>query len=69
MSSDVAIQGITQNYVTLFLAFPFLIFALFRFRNGSLKGKFMLAGVLNYFFLTYLFYMNMAMYNAMFLVY
>jgi hypothetical protein len=69
MSSDVAIQGIAQDYVTLFLAFPFLLFALFRFRNGSLKGKFMLAGVLNYFFLTYLFYMNMAMYNAMFLVY
>jgi hypothetical protein len=69
MSSDVAIQGIAQDYVTLFLAFPFLLFALFRFRNGSLKGKYMLAGVLNYFFLTYLFYMNMAMYNAMFLVY
>jgi hypothetical protein len=29
----------------------------------------MLAGVLNYIFLTYLFYMNMAMYNSMFLVY
>ena len=69
MSADVAIQGIAQDYVTLFLALPFLLFALFRFRNGSLKGKFMLAGVLNYFFLTYLFYMNMAMYNAMFLGY
>ena len=69
MSSDVAIQGIAQDYVTLLIAFPFLLFALFRFRNGSLKGKFMLAGVLNYFFLTYLFYMNMAMYNSMFLAY
>jgi hypothetical protein len=69
MSSDVAIQGIAQDYVTLLLAFPFLLFALFRFRKGSLKGKYMLAGVLNYFFLTYLFYMNMAMYNSMFLVY
>ena len=29
----------------------------------------MLAGVLNYIFLTYLFYMNMAMYNYLFLVY
>lgn len=69
MSSDVAIQGIAQDYITLFLAVPFMIFSLFKTRKDSLKGRFMLAGVLNYIFLTYLFYMNMAMFNAMFLVY
>jgi len=69
MSSDVAIQGIAQDFVTLLIAIPFLMVALYRYRNGSLMGKYMLAGVLNYFFLTYLFYMNMAMYNSMFLVY
>jgi hypothetical protein len=69
MSADVAIQGIAQDYVTLLIAIPFLLFSLYRSRLGLLSGKFLLAGVLNYIFLTYLFYMNMAMYNSMFLVY
>lgn len=69
MSADVAIQGIAQDYVTLFIALPFLLFVLYRFRIQSLTGKYLLAGVLNYIFLTYLFYMNMAMFNSMFLVY
>ena len=69
MSADVAIQGIAQDYVTLFLAIPLLIFALIRFKKGSLKSKLFLAGVLNYFLLTYLFYLNMAMYNELFIVY
>jgi hypothetical protein len=69
MSADVAIQGIAQDYITLFVAIPLLIVALFWTRKGSLKSKLFLAGVLNYFFLTYLFYMNMAMYNNLFLVY
>jgi len=69
MSADVAIQGIAQDYVTLFIAVPALLFALFLTLKGTLKSKYLLAGILSYFFLTYLFYMNMAMYNALFLVY
>jgi len=69
MSADVAIQGIAQDYVTLFIAIPALLFALFLTRKRTLKSKYLLAGILSYFFLTYLFYMNMAMYNALFLVY
>lgn len=69
MSADVAIQGIAQDYVTLFIAVPALLFALFITRKGTLKSKYLLAGIMSYFFLTYLFYMNMAMYNALFLVY
>lgn len=69
MSADVAIQGIAQDYVTLFLGIPLLIAGLVMGRKGTLKGQLFLAGVLNYFFVTYLFYMNMAMYNAMYLVY
>lgn len=69
MSSDVAIQGIAQDYVTLFLGIPALLLALFRLRKGALKAKIFMAGILSYFFLTYLFYLNMAMYNALFLVY
>lgn len=69
MSSDVAIQGIAQDYVTLFIGVPALLFALFLARKGTLRSKLLLAGIVSYFFLTYLFYMNMAMYNAFFLVY
>lgn len=69
MSADVAIQGIAQDYITLFLAIPLLLLSLISARKGSLKGRFILAGTLGYIFLTYLFYMNMAMYNALFLVY
>jgi hypothetical protein len=69
MSADVAIQGIAQDYITLFLAIPLLLLSLFWARKGSLKGKFILAGTIGYVFLTYMFYMNMAMYNALFLVY
>lgn len=69
MSADVAIQGIAQDYITLFLAIPLLLLSLFWARKGSLKGRFILAGILGYIFLTYLFYMNMAMFNSLFLVY
>ncbi len=69
MSSDVAIQGIAQDYITLFLCVPLLVLALVKTRRYSLRWHFVLAGVLNYFLLTYLFYLSMAMYNAAFLLY
>ncbi|TDL75776.1 hypothetical protein E2R56_08320 [Rhodococcus qingshengii] len=69
MSTDVAIQGIAQDVVTLFIAIPFLLSALYFARKGSLKGRIMLSGSLLYFFLTYLFYLAMAMFNPLFLVY
>jgi len=69
MSADVAIQGIAQDYVTLFIGIPLLIFSLFLFRKNNMKGLFILSGTLMYFLVTYLFYTAMAMYNVMFLVY
>ncbi len=69
MSRDVAIQGIAHDYVTLFLAIPFLIYSIHINRKGTLISQILLAGILKYFLLTYLFYMNMAMYNAMFIIY
>ena len=69
MSADVAIQGIAQDYVTLFLAVPLLLISLIFAIKGSLRSRFLLAGILNYFLLTYLFYLEMAMYNEMFLAY
>lgn len=69
MSEEVAPQGIAQDYVTLFVGIPLLIIALIWARKDSLKGRFLLAGVLGYFLVTYLFYLLMAMYNALFMVY
>lgn len=69
MSSDVAIQGIAQDYVTLFIAVPLLLIALYVANKGSLSGKMILSGVLLYLTLNYLFYTAMAMYNMLFLVY
>ncbi|MGM0588077.1 MAG: hypothetical protein ACQETE_06680 [Bacteroidota bacterium] len=69
MSQDVAPQGIAQDYVTLFVGVPLLILSLVWARRGSLKGRFLLAGTLGYFLVTYLFYLVMGMYNVMFLVY
>lgn len=69
MSAEVAPQGIAQDYVTLFIAVPLMIYALILSVKGSHKGKVLLAGSYAYFLVTYLFYTVMAMYNALFLVY
>ena len=69
MSSDVAIQGIAQDYITLFLAIPLLIFALIGSIKKSLRARFCLAGIIFYLLITYTLYTAMAMYNSMFLVY
>jgi hypothetical protein len=69
MSSDLAVQGIAQDYVTLFIAVPLLLLTLYYSLKGSLRARFLLAGVLNYFLVTYLFYLEIAMYNFMFLGY
>lgn len=69
MSADVAPQGIAQDVITLFVAIPALLVS-FAFANrGSLRSRYVLAGVQGYFLVTYLFYLVMGMYNALFLVY
>ena len=69
MSADVAIQGIAQDYVTLFAGIPLLVAGLLLSRRRNRRGRFLLAGTSMYFFVTYLFYLTMGMYNALFLVY
>lgn len=69
MESEVAIQGIAQDYITLSIGVPLLLVGLFKARKGSLRGRFLLTGTLGYFLLTYLFYLLMAMYNTLFLLY
>jgi hypothetical protein len=69
MSAEVAPQGIAQDHITLIIGVPLLLMSLFAAQRGSLKGLFLLAGTLAYFFVTYLFYLVMGMYNVMFLGY
>jgi hypothetical protein len=69
MSAEVAPQGIAQDYVTLFLAIPFLIIGIITTSRRSIKGRFLFAGVLLYMLVTYLFYLSMGMYNVLFLAY
>lgn len=68
MTTDVAVQGIAQDYVTLFVAIPLLIISFYFVTKNSLKAKLFFSGTLFYFLLTYLFYIGMAMYNELFLV-
>lgn len=69
MPADVAIQGIAQDYVTLFIAIPLLLIALVGYLKDSVKSHFLLSGVMGYFFVTYWFYTGMGMYNVLFLCY
>ncbi|PRY99942.1 hypothetical protein BY457_10712 [Marinilabilia salmonicolor] len=69
MPSDVAVQGIAQDYVTLFIAIPFLLISLLGYLKNSIRSFFLLSGILGYFFVTYLFYTAMGMYNFLFLCY
>lgn len=68
MTTDVAVQGIAQDYVTLFLAIPLLFVSFYFSLKNSVKWKLVFSGVLLYFLLTYMFYIGIAMYNEMFLV-
>ncbi len=69
MSADVAIQGIAQDYVTLFIGIPLLLIGSGLFAKESIKGQLLLSGTLMYFLVTYLFYTAMGMYNSLFLCY
>ena len=69
MSNDVAVQGIAQDYVTLFIGISLLIIGLVGTLKGSLRWRLVLSGTIGYFFVTYLFYLTMGMYNYLFLVY
>lgn len=69
MSAEVAIQGIAQDYITLFVAIPLLIISLIGYRKNIIRAHFLLAGILGYFLVTYLFFTAMGMYNIMFLTY
>ncbi len=68
MTTDVAVQGIAQDYITLFVAIPILLISFFLATKNNLKAKLILSGTLLYFLLTYLFYIAIALYNEIFLI-
>lgn len=68
-SVSMAAQAIAQDYVTLFFGVPLLVFSLYLYRKGLLKGHLLLTGTLGYFLYTYVSYSFLSMYNSMFLVY
>ncbi len=70
MPAEVAIQGVAQDVVTLFVAVPLLFWFYFKKRTSQrANAKYAFASVVLYLVLTWLFYLNMAMFNALFLVY
>lgn len=68
MSEEVALQGIAQDYFTLFAVLPLLAALSIAFRK-SLSGQILRTGIFAYLFIQYLFYLLMAMYSALFLLY
>lgn len=68
-SVAMASQEIAQDFVTLFLGVPLLLFSLYLTRKGLLKGRLLLTGTLGYFLYTYSSLSFLSMYNSMFLVF
>ena len=71
MSKEVAIQGIAQDWVTLVVVLPLLaIITISLRRSGNrLSLQILRTGILAYLFIQYLFYLLMAMYSSLFLLY
>lgn len=68
-SVSMALQAKAQDGVTLVLGIPALLGSLVLAGKGSLKGRFLLLGLLGYLLYTYATYSFGAMYNGLFLVY
>lgn len=68
-SVSMALQARAQDGVTLILGIPALLWSFLLAVKGSLKGRFLLLGLLGYLLYTYTTYSFGAMYNGLFLVY
>lgn len=65
----VAREGKVWDGVNLVLGLPLLAVALWLARQGSLRGRLLLGGMLFYFFYVYFMYATMIAFNPLFLVY
>lgn len=68
-SMSIALQGIASDYITLFVAVPWLLVSLVLYKKGSFMGRIMLTGLSGYFLYTYTSYTFLWMYNPLFLIY
>jgi hypothetical protein len=68
-SVAVVAQGNAQDYISLILGIPLLLYSLWMFNKNTLKGKLLLTGTLGFFLYTYMSYSFLWTYNFMFLVY
>lgn len=68
MPADVAVQGLAQDLVTLALAVPLLLLALWLTTRGSRTGYLVLTGAVAYLFVQYTLYLAMGTYNELFLL-
>lgn len=68
-SVSMALQARAQDGITLVLGVPALLWSFLLSGKGSLKGRFLLLGLLGYLLYTYATYSFGAMYNGLFLVY
>lgn len=68
-SISMAAQVIAQEFVTLCIVLPLLIFSLILVNRNSLKGKMFLTGILGYLLYTYASYSFLAVYNNFFFLY
>jgi hypothetical protein len=68
MPAEVAVQGLAQDLVTLFVAVPALIITLVLALRGSRPGYVALTGTVGYLFVQYTLYLAMATYNELFLL-
>jgi hypothetical protein len=68
-SIAVVAQGIAQDYISLILGIPLLLYSLWAFNKNTLKGKLLLTGTLGFFLYTYMSYSFLWTYNFMFLTY
>jgi hypothetical protein len=69
VSGDMVIQGIAQDYVTLFLGIPVFLLGLLWFQKKKVKGLIMISGGLFYFFMTYMFYIIMGVSGYILFIY
>lgn len=68
-SVSMALQARAQDGITLVFGVPALLWSFLLSGKGSLKGRFLLLGLLGYLLYTYATYSFGAMYNGLFLVY
>ena len=68
MPAEVAVQGLAQDLVTLFVGVPFLLVALAWARRGSRAAHLALCGAVGYLLVQYMLYLAMATYNELFLL-